>query len=223
MRILLIADIHARANVVERLMARITGIDCILVAGDITHFGGYAEAAKVIEPILAREIPVLSVGGNCDTEGVEEYLTDKKINLHGRCVRRGGLVFVGVGGSLPCQRTTPREYGDNILETVLSKALWQAKETSSDGQASPLVVVTHQSAFGTKVDSADGRYTGSPAIRRFIEIHQPILAVSGHIHEAFGTDAIGKTILVNPGPLREGRYAIVELQGTQVNVSLKQL
>jgi hypothetical protein len=39
------------------------------------------------------------------------------------------------------------------------------------------------------------------------------LAVSGHIHEAYGTDQIGSTLLVNPGPFRNGRYATIDING----------
>jgi Icc-related predicted phosphoesterase len=163
------------------------------------------------------------VAGNCDTDGVEECLSDRKISLQGQYLRLGDMVFVGVGGSLPCPRTTPGEYGDNVLETALSRAVRQAGESPDGRGEDSLIVVTHQPAFGTKVDSVGERHTGSAAIRRFIEIYQPVLAVSGHIHEAFGMDKVGKTVLVNPGPLKEGRYAVVELQTAAVNVSLKQL
>jgi hypothetical protein len=87
-------------------------------------------------------------------------------------------------------------------------------------QGSSLIVVSHQPAFGTQVDSVGGRNTGSPAIRKFIETHQPILAVSGHIHEAFGTDRIGRTTLINPGPLKEGRYAIVDINCDNIQTKL---
>jgi Icc-related predicted phosphoesterase len=224
MRFLVISDIHARMEMVRRLMAvDMTAMDCIVIAGDITHFGGYVEAAAVLEPIIETNIPIVAVAGNCDTDGVEEYLADRKIGLQGQYLRLGDMVFVGVGGSLPCPKTTPGEYGDNMLETALSRAVRQAGESSGGRGWDSLIVVTHQPAFGTKVDSVGERYTGSAAIRRFIEIYQPVLAVSGHIHDAFGVDKVGKTILVNPGPLKEGRYAVVELQATAVNVSLKQL
>jgi Icc-related predicted phosphoesterase len=221
MRFLVISDIHARREMVRRLMAvDLPGIDGIVIAGDITNFGGYADTAAILEPILAKNIPVAAVSGNCDTDGVEEYLVEKKIGIQGHSLQQGGFVFVGVGGSLPGPMATPHEYGDNTLETALSRAVCQAKEAVSTGQAESLIVVSHQPAFGTKVDCVSGRYTGSAAIRKFIEVHRPVLAVSGHIHEAFGVDKVGQTTLVNPGPLKEGRYAIVEINGLDVRAVL---
>jgi Icc-related predicted phosphoesterase len=40
---------------------------------------------------------------------------------------------------------------------------------------------------------------------------QPLICFTGHIHEARGIDAIGRTKLINPGPLREGGYAYAVL------------
>jgi Icc-related predicted phosphoesterase len=54
---------------------------------------------------------------------------------------------------------------------------------------------------------------GSPLIRSFIEARQPLLVVSGHIHESFAIDTIGSSTLVNPGSLAEGRYAVAEITG----------
>ena len=50
----------------------------------------------------------------------------------------------------------------------------------------------------------NGEHIGSAAIRRWIERHQPLLTLHGHIHESphqSGSfyDLIGMTVVVNPG------------------------
>ncbi len=40
---------------------------------------------------------------------------------------------------------------------------------------------------------------GSKAVRRAIELHQPLLSLHGHIHESAGAVKIGRTTAVNPG------------------------
>jgi Icc-related predicted phosphoesterase len=40
---------------------------------------------------------------------------------------------------------------------------------------------------------------GSRAVRRAIELHQPMLSLHGHIHESAGVVKIGRTTSVNPG------------------------
>lgn len=67
------------------------------------------------------------------------------------------------------------------------------------------VYVIHDPPYGTTLDVLyDGQHIGSAAVRRFIERYQPLLVLSGHIHEspkASGkiTDRIGDTLCVNPG------------------------
>jgi uncharacterized protein len=66
------------------------------------------------------------------------------------------------------------------------------------------------------------QHVGSAALRAFIERTQPALVISGHVHEARGTDQIGPTIAVNCGPAVKGFYAIIELTD-KVNVELRRV
>jgi hypothetical protein len=85
-----------------------------------------------------------------------------------------------------------------------------------------LVLVSHQPPSNTAVDRAGiGKHVGSAAVRHFIERHRPRLCFSGHIHEAQGTDTIGETLLVNPGPFLDGRYAWVELDGDECRAEIR--
>ena len=57
---------------------------------------------------------------------------------------------------------------------------------------------------------------------------KPLALVCGHIHEGRAIDKIGETVVVNPGPLAEGNYAILEVEkiGEEwkvANVELKNL
>jgi len=58
------------------------------------------------------------------------------------------------------------------------------------------------------------------AVRRFIETRRPDVAVVGHIHEGRGIDTVGDTIVVNPGALREGGYAVIDDDGTRLRATL---
>jgi uncharacterized protein len=68
-----------------------------------------------------------------------------------------------------------------------------------------VVAVIHSPPFDTKCDVLfDGRHIGSKAVRNWIEKHQPLLTLHGHIHESpklsrSYCDRIGSTIVVNPG------------------------
>lgn len=55
---------------------------------------------------------------------------------------------------------------------------------------------------------------GSTAVARFIEQHQPLLSLHGHIHESPGVVRIGRTLAINPG----SEYAEGVLRGALVTV-----
>ncbi len=67
------------------------------------------------------------------------------------------------------------------------------------------LAVIHAPPFDTRCDVLfDGRHIGSKAVRRWIEKHQPVLSLHGHIHESPKLsksffDRIGTTTVINPG------------------------
>jgi Icc-related predicted phosphoesterase len=67
------------------------------------------------------------------------------------------------------------------------------------------IFVMHSPPFGTRLDIIQsGEFAGSRSIKTFIEKHQPLLTLHGHIHESpdisgHYSDRIGETISVNPG------------------------
>ena len=67
------------------------------------------------------------------------------------------------------------------------------------------IYVMHSPPFGTRLDLIQGKKSaGSRSIKAFIEEHQPLLTLHGHIHESPDLsggyfDRIGKTLSINPG------------------------
>ena len=215
MKLLVLADIHGYLGHLSCIEPVIAECDGIVIAGDMTDFGGADQARSVISALSAYGKPLLAISGNCDLAGVDKVLGQKGAGVHGTCITLNGLQFVGVGGSLPCPGATPNESGEEAFRRVLQNAL--ADLTSKDN----LVLVTHQPAWGIDLDlSGNGRHTGSRAVREFIEQYRPLLAISGHMHEAYGTDRLGATTLVNPGPFRQGCYAEAEIKDGEVQIQL---
>ena len=61
-----------------------------------------------------------------------------------------------------------------------------------------------------------GAEVGSKAIYNFIEKHQPLLTLHGHIHESPRMTGkwfaeVGRTVCIQPGQLHELSYAVVDL------------
>jgi hypothetical protein len=146
---------------------------------------------------------------------VKEILEERGFLLNGCIQEVKGLKFLGVGGTEPAVLNHPKV----IANSNFLKLFEQGKPALK--AANSIVLVTHQPPFETAVDKfTEGKHTGSLALRRFIEEAQPILAVSGHMHQARGIDKIGKTHLVNPGPFLDGFYAIAHLAGNSIKIDL---
>lgn len=88
-----------------------------------------------------------------------------------------------------------------------------------------LILISHYPPYGTDVDkSFIGTHIGSKLVRFLVEKYKPILVLCGHVHEARGTCKLNSTIIVNPGPLKRGYYALIEVMSNlNINVYLKSL
>ena len=215
MRLLALADIHGCMSNIPLLADVVRNCDAIVLAGDITDFGTADQARSVLSALNVFEKPLLGVSGNCDPPLVDELLKKKAGGLIDAPVEMNGFVFVGFSYAASQEAVFPNE-PISILKTKDCGLKTAQRHLNGpilhNPGLKPMILVTHQPAWGTAVDlQASTRHKGSRSVRSFIEDHQPLLAVSGHIHEAYGTDQIGSTLLVNPGPFRNGRYATIDI------------
>jgi Icc-related predicted phosphoesterase len=190
----------------------------VLLLGDLTSFGKREAAEKVISVIDRHNIQIFGVQGNCDYEGVLEYMRERTMSLHGRCILWNGIAFLGVGYSLPCPGRTPGEISDDRIAKFLASA------AAGLPAGFPSILVTHEPPFDTGDDLAyTEEHVGSRAIRSFIELHQPLACFCGHIHEGAGIDRIGNTLILNPGPLRRGGYGWACIEGGSIEADIRSL
>jgi Icc-related predicted phosphoesterase len=216
MRILVISDLHGSQAATETLAQREVDWDLLLVAGDITDFGGGAEAARTLAPLRESGRPLACVRGNCDRRGVADYLEEAGISVDGRGLLRAGLGIAGAGGGLLHRGFTPNELSEEGLEAELRAALTQLGRP-------PDIILCHSPPNGTPLDRRHSSHLGSHCLREILSEAAPRLWVSGHIHESRASARLGPTNLLNPGPLVEGYYALVEWGEKEVSVELRRL
>lgn len=213
MDICVITDIHGKKSSLEKLFESINirEFDLLLCCGDITSFGGEKEAKEVLE--LIPNIPFYTVFGNCDKREVKAYIDSEGISLHEKEVKIGNYSIGGFGGSNKSPFGTPSEYDEDQLMVGLSKLSFQNT-----------ILVTHVPPYGTKLDKIENNKSiGSTSVRSIIEKMQPLVAISGHVHESRAIDSIDKTQLMNPGPLKDGYYGIVKINEKGINLELKEV
>lgn len=210
LRLLVLSDIHGNLLLAKKIYEQASSeeVNALVVCGDLTHFGNLAQAEEVLKELTMFGLPVLFVPGNCDPKELAATpFFEEAINIHGRYKEVGSLGFIGVGGSSPTPLNTPFELSEGEIREILAK-------TSKNLLEKRFVLVSHSPPINTKVDiTFSGIHAGSRAIREFVEAEKPLLVLCGHIHEARGTDVLGKVLIVNPGSTRIGAYAIVDIDG----------
>jgi Icc-related predicted phosphoesterase len=203
MKIVSFGDVHMAIAQMRKISVELASADLIILSGDLTNFGGRADAAQVVQAARAYCRQVLALPGNVDQPEVLDFLQAEQVSLHRERRQLDGLSIFGCGGSNITPFHTPLEYEDDELGVILADAHNGLAKT-------PLrLMVCHTPPHATKLDRlANGTPVGSRAVRRFIEQHQPQVCITGHIHESPGVDYIGRTKILNAGPFAAGGYVV---------------
>jgi Icc-related predicted phosphoesterase len=214
MRILQVSDVHGSLEAAERISRKAGEVnaDLIVIAGDITHFGGPSTALKILERISKSGLPLFFVSGNCDSpellswqpEGLNAY------NLHGRMREFSGYLFAGVGGGSG-KFGTLTELEEDEFENILR---------GFRDVGGKLILVAHSPPYGTEADYTGTKHIGSISVKRFIEEVKPLLVCAGHAHEGRSITRLGSTVVVNAGPAKDGFCAIIEIEDSTVDPQL---
>jgi Icc-related predicted phosphoesterase len=212
-KLIALPDLHETGiKYLPLISEQLADADCVILVGDLTNGGRETEVANVVQTVKTFNPAVLAVPGNWDRKEANDYLSSIGINLHCQHQIIDDIAFVGVGGALLSIGQTPTEYSEKLFNDYLMEAI-----TGLDAQL-PIILVSHQPPYNTLVDTAYGDiHLGSHSVRTFIERIQPVLCLTGHIHEAVGVDRVGLTKIINPGPLWQGGYGFIELNSSEVD------
>lgn len=132
----------------------------------------------------------------------------------------GEVQVIGYGKSCAPEKEISRKLCKEIVK-ALGKLFKQAKK-----EKKPVVFVSHNVPYKVmdtitlRESPAYGMHTGSDVVRKIIKKYKPLLCVCGHMHESQGVERLGKTIVVNCGYGFNGEYAIIDIDGKNVDVEL---
>ncbi len=214
MRIAYVVDVHGHSGAVAEVLARLEPVDLLLVGGDITTGGTPDQAERAVRGWLDLAPRLLAVAGNMDSAAIDARLAELGVALDGRGVVIGEVGVFGVSAAPVSPLRTPYELADAELERRIEAGFAAVRGSRIT------VFCPHAPPRDTACDRLhSGRHVGSAVIRAFIDREQPDLVLCGHIHEARGKDRLGRTLVVNPGPVSAGHYALVEI-GDGVEVTL---
>lgn len=206
MKILLLSDIHSRIKNLQELVERAKNkeMDLILIAGDLTNFGGERETREVIEEIKKLEKKIFAVPGNLDTKETLLFLEKEKISLHSKKEQFKDFVFVGFGGATNC-------IGDGETIFAETEIYEKLKELLINEKKKKVFLLTHAPPKNCLLDkSFSGKHVGSESVKKIISEFSPEFCVSGHCHEAFGKEIIEKTFCINASSVKHGKMALLD-------------
>lgn len=204
MDILVLSDIHGNINQLQKVLEKSEGdFESVVLVGDLTDFGPKEKAVEVMDLILEYTDQVIGVPGNCDPSGIEDVIKDKGVLIDGEIARISDYEFIGLGGSNPTPFNTPREKSDEEIKEILNTSFSKAEGKT--------VLVTHAPPKGY-LDLTSGTHAGSESVLDAIKNYEPRLVLCGHIHEAKGRENLDESILINPGAVRDGNFAKINLK-----------
>lgn len=199
-----------------RHIPAISSADLVILTGDITNYGSMQDAQQVLDLLMALNGNILALHGNLDQPEVGTYLEDLGLSLHGKGRIFNSIGLVGLGGSNYTPFNTPCEFSEAELAELLNQGYAQIAGTEH------VILVSHTPPSQTTTDRiTSGAHVGSTAVRHFIEQKQPALCLTGHIHESKAVDRIGRTVILNPGMLKNGFYIEVTFANNQLAACLK--
>lgn len=177
----------------------------------------YAEFYAVLRPVDFR---IFAVPGNMDApegrfiaaalgaEGMEAGVE----SVHRFAAKLGDWVIAGIGGQIT-EATREEIY-------VLMFPRWEAEHAFGLFECieGSRIMVLHTPPLGEVVDLDGHKHKGCQVVNDLIHHWRPSLAVCGHSHDSPGQEMIGNTLVVNPGALKNGHFATVDLESKEVRL-----
>ncbi len=200
-RIYAVADVHGKKRRIEAVAANVITYkpDVLVLAGDIT---GLFNTRGVLEQFAGLCGRVFFVRGNSDRSIVEKRLQaiDGIVSLHLRQHEYNGILFSGLGGTIPVPFRSRIAFGEKQLFQQLPMV-----------DQHPSVFVAHPPPWKVLDEVAGKFHAGCRRFREYILQHQPDLVLCGHIHERPGRAFLGETVVVNCSVGKTGNGAVVDI------------
>ena len=188
-RALAFSDLHRDLEQGAKLVEMSAEADVVIGAGDFASIHEGLE--ETIGALRGIEQPTVLVPGNNETaDALRAAAADWEAAtvLHGEATTIDGTEFFGLGAGVP---TTPWDWSFDLTDEEAAAMIAPCPEGA--------VLVLHSPPKGHCDGPGEG--FGSPALLAAIEAKRPLVAVFGHIHEAWGcTSEAGGTPLQNLGP-----------------------
>jgi Icc-related predicted phosphoesterase len=171
------------------------------------------------ESMRKVDLPIVTIPGNVDSPlrqyymiALEEMERNPKLRVvHGSLSGlEGQFAVLGFGGEI----TEDLEEDHFVLQ-------YQRHDVEPSfgilAVLSSKILLFHTPPIGS-LDLDDVKHKGCQVVNDLIEKYRPNWVFCGHAHGARGKENIGDTIVVNPGALKNGFYALVDTDKEKVEL-----
>ena len=191
MRIVAISDTHMQHERVELPYG-----DILIHAGDFSNRGTGGEFQTFLRWMEKQPHPnKLIVPGNHD-KFCEVDFTLRVADCLESGIRYETYGFIVIEELVFfCHSWTPKIWDGDPWAFVLNRD--DRKFSRFENLETCDIVVSHGPPRGSVDTLEDGTHVGEDYLRRYIERMSPKVSIHGHVHEAFGEDRIGTTIVKN--------------------------
>ncbi len=193
MKVLAISDIIVEALYSPAIRELAHDVECVISCGDLPS--AYLEYI-----VTMLDKPLYYVMGNHGARGGAREYPEGCINLDGRVVRQGGLIFAGLEGSMRYNEAPRYQYRENEMRgkiALLSRQLILNRLRSGRFLD---VLVTHSPPFGIH-DMSDPAHRGFKSFVGFVDRFHPDYLIHGHTHIYDGRtvrqSVRGHTLIIN--------------------------
>lgn len=220
-KLLAVGGINGTLEPLEQLLTEVSEqpVDAIAVVGDLGAAGTKADVYRAIFTALGRgDIPTFWVPGPADAP-LGDYLREAYNmetvfphlhGVHGTAVDGPGhILYAGMGGEIVDDPETVR-----VEESVLRYPAWEVEyrlKVIREFKEHPKVFL-----FTTRPAHKGLREPGSETLAELINTYRPRLVIVAG--EGVTEERLGKTLVVSPGRLDQGQYALIDLQDLSVDV-----
>jgi Icc-related predicted phosphoesterase len=219
-RILCLAEPRGDAGAVERVLQGDHRADAVALVGDLTADGSRAGHRALLRALGAGGLPTFWVPGPGDApvahvlrEAHDTEIVHPAVRgVHGTAALGpdGHVVFAGLGGAIDDDPEAAREE-----VATLRYPRWEAEHRlrileELGGQQPVLLFATPPAHKGRDLP-------GSEVVAELVATHRARLVVCGGEPV---TELIGRTLVVAPGRLSEGRFAVADLHARDVETGV---
>jgi Icc-related predicted phosphoesterase len=219
-RVLCAADPRGSSEAIEHLLetAANANVQAIALVGDLNGGRAGAEGYRTVFKALGkRDHPTYFVPGPADAP-IEEYLKEAHNletvfphlhGVHGTAAFCGSALFAGMGGEIS---DDPGAHRDEI--EALRYPRWEAEYRLKllrelDEHQLVALFSTHPAHKGLGTP-------GSEEVAQLVNTFRPRLVVAAG---ARGTEMLGRSLVVAPGRLSDGHYAVADIQAQEAELS----